>query len=364
MLYKYSLVNKSLIALDEATFQSMNILERQDIEAWVEEQPEMLGEDLLIISSEYSDFDKTNERPDILALDKRGKVVVVELKRDNSGKSADLQAIKYAAYCSTLRYDDVINMRMAYLNKRGVDHDLTNVRNEIDSFIENPEFDEIDDQPRVVIVAREFRQEVTATALWLLTFGLDISCIKLSPYRISEDEIGITVQRIIPTPEAEDYQIRVAMKDNSTGTLTKRKREYLEFWTELKMRLENELDVNLQSPHIHSWYSVPIGVQGVHLEWMFVRGRRFRIELHFEKASKELNLKNMELLHPSMESFSHENGMPLHVEKDWTKNRVRICLETNRSRIDDELVDYAVSVMVRLHKHITSDIEKLNESLF
>ena len=69
--------------------------------------PAILGEELLIITSEYDRFDKTNERLDLLALDKDGNLVVIELKRDDSGKNVDLQAIKYAAYCSTLRLADI-----------------------------------------------------------------------------------------------------------------------------------------------------------------------------------------------------------------------------------------------------------------
>jgi hypothetical protein len=47
-------------------------------------KPSNTGEDLFIITTEYDKFDKTRERLDILCLGKNGKVVVVELKRDES----------------------------------------------------------------------------------------------------------------------------------------------------------------------------------------------------------------------------------------------------------------------------------------
>ena len=75
----------------------------------VEQNPTILGEELLIISSECDRFDKTHEQLDLLSLDKDGSLVVIELKRDNSGKNVDLQAIKYAAYCSTLRLADLVD---------------------------------------------------------------------------------------------------------------------------------------------------------------------------------------------------------------------------------------------------------------
>ena len=71
----------------ETEFSSHALLERQDLAKWAEQIPAILGEDLLIITLEYDRFDKTNERLDLLGLDKDGTLVVVELKRDDSGKS-------------------------------------------------------------------------------------------------------------------------------------------------------------------------------------------------------------------------------------------------------------------------------------
>src|SRR5690348_4083303 len=55
------------------------------------DNPSMLGEDLLIVSSEFRKFDKSKVRPDVLALSRNGQLVIVELKRDAAGTSADLQ---------------------------------------------------------------------------------------------------------------------------------------------------------------------------------------------------------------------------------------------------------------------------------
>ena len=53
---------------------------------------------MLIICKEFSGFDRTNERLDLLAVDPTGKLVIIELKRDDSGADAYWQAIKYASY--------------------------------------------------------------------------------------------------------------------------------------------------------------------------------------------------------------------------------------------------------------------------
>jgi len=61
----------------------------------------MLGEELLILQEEFDGWDETRERLDVLALDKNGRLVIIENKLDDSGKDVVWQAQKYAAYCSS-----------------------------------------------------------------------------------------------------------------------------------------------------------------------------------------------------------------------------------------------------------------------
>ena len=66
--------------------------------------------DLLIIGKEFSGFDRTNARLDLLAVDTDGKLVVIELKRDDTGTDAHWQAIKYASYLRRVDADRIIGM--------------------------------------------------------------------------------------------------------------------------------------------------------------------------------------------------------------------------------------------------------------
>jgi len=91
-----------LIPVDETTFKALGLRERKDLQEWIAKTPSVLGEELLIIQKEFDGFDDTNERLDLLALDKRGNVVVIENKLDDSGKDTVWQVLKYASYCSQL----------------------------------------------------------------------------------------------------------------------------------------------------------------------------------------------------------------------------------------------------------------------
>lgn len=104
-LYRIHLESKILQNVKEIDFSQFDVKERFDIQEWIDSTPEVLGESLLIIAKENSCFDGTRERPDLVALDKDGNIVVIELKRDDSGRNVEWQAIKYASYWSKFKLD-------------------------------------------------------------------------------------------------------------------------------------------------------------------------------------------------------------------------------------------------------------------
>ena len=59
-----------------STFVDLKIWERQHIEEWVRSTPELLGEELLIVSAEFDRFDRSQDRLDVLAIDRTGNLVV------------------------------------------------------------------------------------------------------------------------------------------------------------------------------------------------------------------------------------------------------------------------------------------------
>ena len=144
----------------------MGVWERNHMEDWISKHPQILGEELLVVTTEYDKFDKTSNRLDILAIDNAGKLVVIELKRDVADKFTDLQAIHYAAYISTFTFKDIIEIRAKYYGKSEEE-----VEDEIINFIENEEFTDFDNQPRIIIVSNEFKEETLASVLWLRDMG-------------------------------------------------------------------------------------------------------------------------------------------------------------------------------------------------
>jgi RecB family endonuclease NucS len=101
-MYQIDKANNRIKPLMVKRFTDLGFRERQHLQEWLAHHPQALGEDLLIIQKEFDGFDETYERLDLLALDKQGRLVIIENKLDDSGKDVAWQAIKYASYCANL----------------------------------------------------------------------------------------------------------------------------------------------------------------------------------------------------------------------------------------------------------------------
>lgn len=213
MIFLVDPKTKSAAPIEPERFSNLGFRERYDIQEWVLSSPLLLGEELLVITSEFDQFDRTSERLDVLALDRAGKLVVVELKRTAVSTLADLQALRYAAYCSTMSLDDVVELHARHLRATGAE-DLSEetARQRVTDFISNPDFEELDDKPRIILAAEDFPPEMTATVLWMRSFGINIVCVRLRPH-VVDGRLVLESSVIIPLPEAQDYLIRRERKD-------------------------------------------------------------------------------------------------------------------------------------------------------
>src|SRR4051812_14905300 len=150
--------------------------------------PSLAGGDFTLLTSEFDRFDRTSERLDVLGIvqieEGIGRLVVVELKRDGTSTTVDLQAIKYAAYVAASQFDDVVEM---YADYHKADRALARqtLLDLLGGITDEPPL--IDNTPRIVLVAGDFRAEVTTTVLWLIdNFEMDIRCVRLEPFAVGD----------------------------------------------------------------------------------------------------------------------------------------------------------------------------------
>jgi hypothetical protein len=195
------------------TFVGLNIWERTHIEEWVRLNPDILGEDLLILTVEFDRFTQSTDRLDILALDVAGNLVIIELKRDSVSGYADLQAIRYAAMISSMTIGKLVPYYVAYRKKHYNETVAEgDARDQIIDFVESEGFVEFSTKPRIILCSEGFSQEITTTVLWLRSFQIDISCVKMTPYRVA-GKIIIVPKVMIPLEEAKQYLIDIKVKE-------------------------------------------------------------------------------------------------------------------------------------------------------
>ena len=194
--------------IKEVEFAQLGLRERRDIQEWIAANPGILGEDLLIIGKEFSGFDLTNERPDLLAVDSSGKLVVIELKRDDTGGNVHWQAIKYASYFRHATYEQILDVLAEY---KGVSQEeATNLLLE---HLGADDLNTLNKDQRIILASHRFAREVTSAALWLNNKapGKDlITCVTLTPYQDSDTgSLYIQATTIIPVPGEERYSVGI-----------------------------------------------------------------------------------------------------------------------------------------------------------
>jgi len=361
MIVSFNKTTNEIEICEKTDFKSHVILERQHLEKWIEKNPDLLGEELLIITNEYDKFDKTKERLDLLALDREGNVAVIELKRDDSSKNVDLQALKYAAYCSTLTLDDVTSIYKNYCDRNNHFISKEDAKKRILEFITDIDFEEINDNPRIILVSKEFRQEVTASVMWLRKYGLDIKCIKLTPYQFASDKIVIEVNTIIPIPEAEDYIIRTEQKEGQEGKMTVAREEYLNFFNDITKRLSSRISSSLKEPQPMGYYQILTGKSGLHFEWTF-HGRprsSFGVELHAESGNENGNRKIISSLGKLKDSIESKTSEKLIIQEVWGQKWARLYMEYPSGEITEEMKTWAVDKMEVIIKILQPEIDKI-----
>jgi hypothetical protein len=159
------------------------------------------------------------------------------------------------------------------------------VMEDIRDFITNEKFSDFDNQPRIILVANDYREETLASVLWLRTHRVDITCVKLEPYKIG-DKIAIKPAIIIPLPEAEDYMVQVEEKKLNLNKFTPRQMEYKKFWNKIIKEYVN-IDPNfrVKNPYPQSWLWYGASKAGLNYSWTFSEGQ-FTIELYMSGDQK------------------------------------------------------------------------------
>lgn len=363
-------------------FSELGFSERKHLQEWLAHEPSALGEELLIIQKEFDGFDDTRERLDLLALDKDGNLVIIENKLDDSGRDVVWQALKYASYCASLTKAQIVDIYQQYLDRYEPvtgEVDLLNApasaSARICEFLDAPDLDELKlnlgNSQRIMLVAANFRKEVTSTALWLLGQGISIACFKITPYSLGE-QLLINIDQIIPTPEAKELMIGINAKEaeeKTTEVVLKNRhtvrREYWERALEAFQKSACQLYNNI-SPSKDHWLSAGSGLSGCPYNLIFLQ-KELRVELCISRGVTEENKYLFDLLSQSKQDIEHTFGAELEWMRLDEKKSCRIQFSTKADGFNKETWSQAVAwhleQMTKLEKALKGPLQKAAEAM-
>ena len=391
-LFRVDPNTKVSVKITEMDFSHLGLQERQDIQEWVVANPGILGDDLLIIAKEFSDFDRTRERLDLLAIDRDGKLVIIELKRDHSGADAHWQAIKYASYLRHATYEDILRMLATYERVSEAE-----AEGKILEHIETGSLENLNDDQRIILASHRFAPEVTSAVLWLNDKAQDenlITCVQIIPYQ-DGDALYVQTNTIIPVVGTERYSIQIggigidepgSEPPSNAGIKAARRRarnrddEVTQFARNVEAKALDDLPDHLKSDG-RSMHAMGGNLERYYCMWyrdrfpwantkfnyvLHVTPRNdgsFRVRVNFETRKHYLR-QTLGLSDEDIDELKNllESVLECEIQDNNSFLRPREIVEDSATRFDEELVEATANSLKNMIKTVTESVEQFIET--
>ncbi|MCA9044764.1 MAG: DUF4268 domain-containing protein [Planctomycetaceae bacterium] len=360
----YEIGNDSLRVIEQTTFVGAKLKER-DVQRLLRTQIEVLDPDLYVLAEEFSEWQDSSRRIDLLAIDRDAQLVVIELKRTEDGGHMELQALRYAAMVSAMTWQEAVEAHREYLQTIGV---MEDAEERILSFLDWTEarVDDFGQEVRIVLASANFSRELTTSVLWLIEKGVDIRCIRMMPY-FNEQQLLLDVQQVIPLPEAADYQVRLQKKAQEEQSARRedgeKKALRRKFWDGV-LELANKtlpLHEKISSSPEAFLSATNGGIQFCYI----ITNKNGRVELNFKRTKAENKAIFDELFAKRVEIEAAFGG-----QLDWQRQNnndlSKICSDVSGGGLPDEdswpvLQPRLVDAMKRLFDAMNPYVQKYRE---
>jgi len=225
----YSIKGKQAARIEPITFSDLNMTEN-DIEEILRNSIDMIcdeEESMLIVGRQVRN--EKNGRSDLTAVDNNGNIVLIEIKRDRNDivhrrEAFEFQAIRYAASYATIdETDDLVKKVYApYIEKYRSEYELGELTSfelgirKLNEFLQvNDAQKNFNEKQRIILVASDFDEQTLSAVAWLNSNNVDMSCYRLTPYKLNED-LFFYVEKLLPVTNYEDYYVNLMDKSVMT----------------------------------------------------------------------------------------------------------------------------------------------------
>ena len=223
MAHLFTIAGSQATALKSTTMASAGLLEVQHLEQWVVQHPEILGDGVLVVTTQFDKWgssagDQAAERLDVLGLDANGQLVVVKLKRD-SDRSVHLQAITYAALVANFSKELLGRVHAQHVSAH--ENDVVTPEEGLQRLMDHVDGDwdaDVLAQPRIVLIAERFPLQVITTARWLTSVSggtLTIECHEMGLFTLPGDQpmLCASFSKIWPVDDMQDRMLGPRMDE-------------------------------------------------------------------------------------------------------------------------------------------------------
>ena len=138
---------------------------------------DIFGEDLLLINNQVRT--RQGKRADIVAVDKQGHGVFIELKKDKAKRGVETQTLQYLANYAKLTGEDFLNKILG----KSEGEKLTDA---LDEFIDDYSPEKLNSKSRIILIAQDFDATLFSMGEWLADRGVPFRCIRYTPIEIDK----------------------------------------------------------------------------------------------------------------------------------------------------------------------------------
>ena len=318
----YEITQKQFRRIQEGDFAASGLRERSDIQRLLRTQINVISDDLYVLAEEFSEWEESKRRIDLLAIDANANLVVIELKRTSDGGYMELQAIRYAGMVSAMTFERAVQIHAAFLSSIG--EDATKAESRLLEFLDwvEPDAEAFAADTRIILLSADFSKELTTSVLWLIDHGIDIRCIRMRPYMDGERTL-VDVQQIIPLPEAHEYQVQLREKGNEGRKLRAERYDLRKKYWEGVVALAKETEgrhANIK-PGSYHWIGSGSGIRGLGLN-LAITQQAANAELYIDRGDHDENKSIFDQLYANRVQI--EGAVPFSLEWERLDNR-RAC---------------------------------------
>lgn len=221
----FNIKSNKAVKIESVTFSELGMQE-SDIEEILRCSIDMLCDDeesMLIVGRQVKN--EKLGRSDLTAVDNNGNIVLIEIKRDrkdieNRKEAFEFQAIRYAASYATIEsVDDLVKKVYApYIEKYRSEFELgeltsyeLGIRKLNDFLNANGAENSFNKKQKIILVASDYDDQTLSAVAWLNSNNVDMSCFKLTPYKIN-DEVYFKAEKLLPLTDYDDYYVNLMDK--------------------------------------------------------------------------------------------------------------------------------------------------------